>query len=316
MQYRLRILTAMALLAVSASACAADDDAPPVAASVVVTTTVLGDVVQRIVGTNLSVEVLVPAGVDPHEFQLSARQIADLARADLVIANGLGLEQGMEDALSSVAGDGVPVLRVAELVDPVPFGAHGHADEDHAGGDGDAPDPHVWMDPVRMAEAARVVASEIASVIGDRIDWNGRGETVAGEILAMHGQLEALLATIPEERRLLVTNHDALGYLADRYGLVVVGVIIPGGSTLAEPSSAELAGLVSTIRQTGAPAIFADTTDASGLAEAIAAEVGGSVPVIDLYTGSIGEAGSGADSYTGMMLANGRRIAAALGGTP
>lgn len=167
-----------------------------------------------------------------------------------------------------------------------------------------------------MAEAARIVASEIASVIDDRIDWTGRGETVAGEILAMHGQLEALLATIPEERRLLVTNHDALGYLADRYGLAVVGVIIPGGSTLAEPSSAELAGLVATIRQTGAPAIFADTTDASSLAEAIAAEVGGSVPVIDLYTGSIGEAGTGADSYTGMMLANGRRIAAALGGTP
>jgi zinc/manganese transport system substrate-binding protein len=314
MQPLVRILSTVAVVAVSLAACTADDDAPPTGVSVVTTTTVFGDIVERIVGADGSVEVLIPVGVDPHEFQLSAQQIARLMRADLVVANGLGLEEGMEDALSSAAQDGVRVLSVGEQLDPLPFGTHD--DSDHQDADHGTLDPHVWMDPLRMADAAQIVAAELGATLGGEVDWVGRGEAVASEILAMHEQLQDLLETIPRDRRILVTNHDALGYLADRYGLEVVGVIIPGGSTMGEPSSAQLADLVATIRETGAPAIFADTTDPSSLAEAIASEVGESVDVVDLYTGSIGEPGSGADSYAGMMLTNGRRIATALGGTP
>jgi zinc/manganese transport system substrate-binding protein len=301
------------------SACASQtDEAGAPGLRIAVTTTVLGDVVGQIVGDDGQTDVLIPVGVDPHDFELSARQIADLTDADLVVVNGLGLEEGMADALAAMAADGVPVLEVGTLLDPVEFGAHEHDHADEENGDeAHAVDPHVWMDPVRMAEAARVIAGRIASVApaSSTVDWVGRGEVTAGAILEMHAELETLVSSIPVERRLLVTNHDALGYLADRYGFEVIGVIVPGGSTLAEPSSSGLADLVATIREAGVAAIFADTTDPTNLADAVASEVGSSVQVVELYTGSIGEPGSEAGSYIGMMLTNGRRLADALGGT-
>ncbi len=319
MKSRLVFSTVALLAVVTTASCAPKRDGTQVPGlRLAVTTTVLGDIVQQIVGADGTTDILIPVGVDPHDFELSARQIADLTGADLVVANGLGLEVGMADALAAVADDGVPVFEIGELLDPIEFGAHDHDRVSEGGGeDMHAVDPHVWMDPVRMAEAARVIAARIASVVppSSTVDWPARGESVAGAILEMHDELEALVSSIPVERRLLVTNHDALGYLADRYGLDVIGVIIPGGSTLAEPSSAELAQLVATIRETGASAIFADTTDPTNLADSVAAEVGSSVKVVELFTGSIGEPGSGADSYIGMMLTNGRRISGALGGT-
>jgi zinc/manganese transport system substrate-binding protein len=316
---RLLSPTVVLIAALMTAACTPQaDDSPAPALRIAVTTTVLGDVVERIVGGDGHTDVLIPVGVDPHDFELSARQIADLTDADLVVVNGLGLEEGMAGVLATLADDGVPVLEIGDLLDPVEFGAHEH---DHAGGesadDVHAVDPHVWMDPVRMAEAARTIAGRIASVApaSSMVDWVGRGESAAGAILEMHAELEALVSSIPVERRLLITNHDALGYFADRYGFEVIGVIIPGGSTLAEPSSSGLADLVATIRETGVPAIFADTTDPTNLAQAVASEVGSSVEVVELYTGSIGEPGSQAGSYIGMMLTNGRRLADALGGT-
>jgi zinc/manganese transport system substrate-binding protein len=117
---------------------------------------------------------------------------------------------------------------------------------------------------------------------------------------------------VPDERRILVTNHDSLGYFADRYGFEVVATVIPGGSTLGEPSSAELAELVALIGETGVPAIFAENVEPSTLAEAVAAEAGSGVAVVELYTDSLGEAGSGADTLIGMLLTNAERIAGAM----
>jgi len=110
-----------------------------------------------------------------------------------------------------------------------------------------------------------------------------------------------------------VTNHDALGYFAARYGFTVVGTIIPGGSSLGDPSSSELADLVAVMRAEDVRAIFADTTRPSVLADAVAAELGSDVVVVPLYTGSLGEPGSGADTVAGMLTVNAERIADALG---
>jgi zinc/manganese transport system substrate-binding protein len=266
---------------------------------VVATTSILGDVVQNVVGEDASVEVLVPLGADPHDYQASAQQVAAIRNADLVVANGLGLEEGLSDVLESLESDGANVLEIAPLVDPIPFG------------DGDDQDPHVWLDPIRMAEAARLIATELSALSPD-LEWEGRAEAYGAALLTLDAEITTTLSAIPEGDRILVTNHDALGYFAARYGFEVAGTVIPSGTTLAEPSSAELAALVEEIQQRGVRAIFAETTEPSTLADAIAAAAGEEVQVVELFTGSLGEAGTGADTLIGMLRTNAQRIAAAL----
>ena len=138
---------------------------------VVATTTVWGDVAGQVVACagNGSVATLMPVGVDPHDFTASSKGVAAVAGADLVIANGLGLEEGLADSLAAVAQEGVPVLELAPLLDPIPFGAgdghaedEGHAEDAAAGHDGD--DPHVWLDASRVARAATLIGAGPASL--------------------------------------------------------------------------------------------------------------------------------------------------------
>ncbi len=289
-----RVQAAVLALALLAAACGDASGSGEERVSVVATTTILGDVVRAVAGDDADVAVILPVGADPHDYQPSARQVAAIANADLVVANGLGLEQG----LGKVLDEAGRLLEVGPQLDPRPFG------------DGDD-DPHVWMDPRRMADAARLVAGELAAA-HPAVDWAGRAEAYAVDLLAADEKIAEILAAVPEERRILVTNHDSLGYFADRYGLTVVGTVIPGGATLAEPSSAELAELVAVIERTGVPAIFAETTEPAALAEALAAEAGG-IEVVELYVGSLGEPGSGAATLAGMLITDAERIAGALG---
>ena len=129
----------------------------------------------------------------------------------------------------------------------------------------------------------------------DSVDWTARGNVYADALTTADEDIQATLEVVPPANRKLVTNHDALGYFASRYGFEVVGVVIPGGSTLAEPSSAELTELVAVVEQEQVQAIFAETTNPEVLADAVAAEAGGEVIVVELFTGSLGEPGSGAD---------------------
>lgn len=276
---------------------------------VVATTTILGDLARQVVGDSARVEVLMPIDADPHDFQPSSSQVALLADADLVVANGLGLEEGLEDAIESVAGDGVTVLWLAPALDPIPFADHDDEAEGH-GDHGDL-DPHVWMDPVRMAEGARLLAAALEEAAPGE-DWSTRAEAYAHDLLDADRQITEILAVVPDERRLLVTNHDSLGYFAARYGLEVLGTVIPGGSTTGEPSSRDLAALVALIEETGAPAIFSETTASQTVVDAIVAEVGTGVAVVDLYSGSLGPAGTEGDTLIGMLVENARRIAGAL----
>ena len=284
---------------------------------VAATTTILGDLVANVVGADADLVVLLPVGADPHDYRASAAQVALLHDADLVVANGLGLEEGILDVLEAAEADGINLLEVGDLLDPLPFGGHdeegdgdGDEDEDHAHS---GADPHFWMDPLRVAEAARLIAQALASLEGS-IDWMARADSYASAIEELHEEIQAILAPIPNEDRALVTNHDALGYFADRYGFEIIDTVIPGGATLAEPSSAELAALVDRIRETGTPALFAETIEPTVLAEALAAEAGSGIEVVELYTGSLGEPGSGADTLIGMLREDARRIADALAG--
>lgn len=293
-----------------ATACATDGEQDTdTGLAVVATTSIWGDVTSEVMGGDGIVDIVVPLGADPHDYQPSPRQVASMEGADLVIANGLGLEEGLSDVLAAIAADGANILEVAENVEPIPFSEHDdHADE---ADDQESLDPHVWFDPERVAAAARLIADQLAE-LDPSIDWQARAEAYANSLLETDQEITRILAPVPVEQRKLVTNHDALGYFAERYGFEVIGVVIPGGSTLAEPSSAELAHLVEIIERTGTPAIFAETTQPIRLADAVAAEVGGTVEVVELHTGSLGEADSGAASLIEMLLTNARRIADAL----
>lgn len=310
----LRILLGATLLT---SACAAGpEDATAEAGEdqaglqVVATTTILGDLAARVVGEHGQVSVLMAPGQDPHGFSPSAQQAQQVREADLVLANGLQLEEGLLDLVGAAEQDGVHVLRLAEHLDPLAVGETAAEHED--GHDHGTEDPHVWFDPVRMADGARVLADHVAEVAGDDVDWATRGEQVAGELEALDAEVREVLSAIPEPCRRLVTNHDNLRYLASRYDLEVVGTVVPGSTTGVEPSARDFAQLAATVREEGVPAIFAETIQSTELADSLAAEVGRDVAVVELYTDSLGAPGSGAETYPGMMRTVAQRVADAL----
>ena len=299
------------------------------APSVVVTTTILGSVVSDIatcaVGDDSSVTVLMPLGADPHDFQASSAQVAQMAKADLIVANGLGLEEGMMDAIENIEADGGPVMEIASLLDPLPFGyADEHAEDDHADHDHSAEedaaeeeahdhgdfDPHFWFDMERMARAAELIGAELALTGGEA--YETCGVSVASDIRATELEVVTVLEEIPESDRILVTDHDSLGYFADRYDFRIVGVVIPGGSTLGETNSQELAALVATMTTEDVAAIFGDTATNSELLDVLASELDSDVSVIQLYVGSLGGPDSGAETYQEMMLINAALIVQGL----
>jgi zinc/manganese transport system substrate-binding protein len=265
--------------------------------SVVVTTTVLGDIVASAAGGNVDVDVLMPVGADPHEFALSARQAAAMERADLVVVNGRGLEGGMTDVIDAI-GDRTPVFVAGDHVPP-----------------GD--DPHIWMDPTQMVTVVRALQDELVAVGADADLLSASADAYVDELEALDAEIADVIGTIPPDRQKMVTNHDAFEAFAARYGLDIVGTVIPSMTTSAEASASQLESLAATIRSAAVPAVFAETTEPQRLADAVAAEVGDvdgrPVAVVELYTGSLGESGSGAETYVGMMRVDATRIAEALG---
>lgn len=308
MRHRTLLILVALLLVTSCSSPSSEEGL-----TVVATTTVLGDIVTSIVDGAGEVDVLIDGQADPHEFSPSAAETATVLSADLVVANGLDLEAGALSLLESAEEEGIPVLYLASQLDPIPFGGgeheHEEEEEDDHGHAGD--DPHFWLDPLRMADATDLIASALDEV-APSTDWAERAASVRADLEQLHSEIAEVLTPIPEDRRKLVTNHDSLGYFADRYGFDVVSTVIPGGSTMGEPSASDLAELVDLLRAEDIRAIFADTTSPRTLAEAVAAELGESVQIYDLYTGALGEPGSGADTYAGMMRTNANTIAEAL----
>jgi len=183
---------------------------------------------------------------------------------------------------------------------------HGHA---HAHG---SDDPHVWFDPIRVADALPALSQALATQAG--LDAVALDECVAAyrsKLIALDAEVEDILAPLHSEDRLLVTNHDALGYFADRYGFQVIGTVIPGLSTLGEANPAGLQELVELIEETGVAAIFSESTHSSDDAEALGREAG--VRVISLDTGSLGPADSSSGTYIGFIRTNAQKIAEGLG---
>jgi zinc/manganese transport system substrate-binding protein len=233
---------------------------------VVVTYSVLGAVVRDVVGDAAEVIVLMPDGIDPHDWQPSAKDIEVVSDADVVVANGLHLEVSFEGALEEAAAGGTPVFFAGDHVDVRLIG-EGETSDHGAGTE----DPHLWLDPLLM----RDVVSALAPVLSEAgIDVADRAATVAGDLEELNGEIEAILAPIPASRRNIVSGHESLGYFADRYGFTLVGAVVPSASSQAEASAGELAALREAIEAARADVIFTEIGASPSVVDAIASDTG------------------------------------------
>ncbi|GAB2528518.1 zinc/manganese transport system substrate-binding protein [Paramicrobacterium agarici] len=271
---------------------------------IVVTTNILGDVVEQIAGDEANVTTLMKPNADPHSFEISAQEGALLRNADLVVSNGLGLEEGLQQHLDSAAEAGTELFAAGDAIDVLPYST----------GDADgAPDPHFWTDPARMIDVVDALETELAAVSGiDAGTISANAESYRTDLSQLDADMTDAFDAIGEQNRALVTNHHVFGYLADRFDFRVVGAVIPGGTTLAAPSAADLRDLADAIDEAGVPTIFAESSQPDRLVQALASEVGVDVAVVELFTESLTEPGEGAATYLTMMRANTERIAEGL----
>ncbi|WP_019584963.1 metal ABC transporter solute-binding protein, Zn/Mn family [Deinococcus apachensis] len=274
------------------------------------TTTIVGDFVRAVGGSRVSVNVIVPAGGDAHTFQPTTTVIRGLSGSRALFANGAGLEPWLPKLKASAPG--VPVTELTaglklRAADPAEQGHEAAGHDDHG-----AFDPHAWWDPTLAAGYVRNVQAALT-----RLDPPGRA-TYAGNAAAYLGKLRALdayakgqFASVPAARRKLVTNHDSLHYLANHYGLTVIGAVIPGLSTEREPSPRELAGLIEAVRKSGVRVIFTENTVNARLAQTLARETGAKVAP-PLYTDALGPKGSAGETYLKAFRSNVDTIVRAL----
>ncbi len=302
---RVRRLAVGALLAAlpfgALTACATPADDRPL---VVVSTNILGDVVTELVGDQARVVTLMKPNADPHSFEISAQEAATLRGADLLVSNGLGLEEGLQQHLDGAIAADVPAFVAGDAIDVLDY-----AEGDAAG----MPDSHFWTDPARMIDVIDALEPALAEI--DGIDADQLAAATDGyrvEVAALDAEMTEAFAAIPDERRALVTNHHVFGYLADRFDFAVIGAVIPGGTTLAAPSASDLADLVTAIETTGVPAIFAESSSPDRLVQALASEAGIDVEVVELFTESLTDADGGAPDYLTMMRVNTERITSGL----
>ncbi len=280
---------------------------------VVATTTILGDFVKGVVGDVAVVEVLLPVGADPHDYQASSQDGVQIREADLVVANGLGLEESLLSVFESARGDGARILEVGEHLSPLEWAEEEEEEKEEEHHDGGF-DPHFWFDPSRVEKAVRLITAELAEV-GDGLtaeEWAERGENYISQVREAASEAQEILSVVPVPQRKLVTNHDSFSYFGDYFGFQVLDTILSGGSTLAQPGTAHLAQLVEAIRAQGVPVIFTETTADSRIPITVAAEFDPPLKVVELYTGSLGPAGSDADTYPKWMVSTARQIAEAL----
>jgi len=271
---------------------------------VVATTTVVADLVREVGGERVIVECLMPPGIDPHSYKATPRDAERLLRADLVVASGLHLEGRLAALLEKLA-DRVPFVAVA---DRLPADRLLEAD-------GGLPDPHVWFDAALWSQTAAPVAAALAGIDPDAaVAYGNAAEAYAARLHELDATLRQRIAAIPEERRVLVTAHDAFRYFGRAYDIEVVGV--QGTNTTSEAGLGDINRLVDLVVSRAIPAVFVETSVAdrnvTALIEGAAARghrltLGGR-----LYSDSLGEPGSDGDSLEAALETNVARIVAGL----
>jgi len=309
MRRSLPLLVAGALLFAAGCGGAGPSASAPGAVKVVATTTILGDLARTVGGRDSDVHQLLQPNSDPHDYEPRPHDVTAVADAQLVLTNGDGLDAWIGKVLDAAGGE----RRVLDLGSRVPV------TRDGAGG---GRDPHWWHD-VRNVEAAVVAIRDALTRAwpGARARYARRARAYLRRLRALDGAIADCVATIPPARRVLVTDHDAFGYFAGRYGIRIVGTVIPSLTTQAQPSAGDLAQLARTVRRERVETIFSERSVNGKLARAIAGETGARVDA-SLYGDTLGPAGSAGATYLAMeahdadAIVRGLRGGGSRGGCP
>lgn len=318
---------------------------------VVATTSIIADVARNVGGDLVDVTAIIPAETDVHGYIPTPQDIALLVDADVVLVNGLGMEQGLLEIIEENAPDayivslGINVLssdhhhdEEAEATEevhseeghaaPEYLGVYGvdvacdvnhedvaeeeHTDEEHNHGECD---PHVWTSPLNVMVWAENMARIFAEADPANADIYAINATnYVSQLTELTDEISALVDEIPEENRVIVTNHNFLAYFATEYGFEVVGTVIPSASSMAQVAPQDIADLIEVIKAEGVKAIFAEYSVSTDIAETVANEVGYEVAVVQIYSDSLGAEGSEASTYLGFIRYNVNAIVTALKG--
>ena len=288
---------------------------------VVATTTIVGDVVSQVGGELIELSVLLPVGTDPHGFDATPQDVAKLVESDIVFANGAGLEDFLESMIES-AGAEDKVIYVSDGIKLISGEHHDedegeehhdedegeeHHDEDegeehhdhgHAGND-----PHTWFSPSNVMVWAHNISEALGKVdSGNSQTYIANEENYREELTELDAWIREQVAQIPEMNRNLVTDHSVFAYYGQEYGFTQVGALIPGYSTLAEPTAKELAQVEDAIEQLNVKAVFVGYTFNPALAERVTSDTG--TQLVFVYTGSLSEPEGEASTYLNYMRYN------------
>jgi ABC-type Zn uptake system ZnuABC Zn-binding protein ZnuA/ABC-type Mn2+/Zn2+ transport system permease subunit len=297
-----RRTTAIVVSAVLAFALAACGNGGDGGIRVVATTTQAGDWARAISGEGFTVHQILKPNTDPHDYEPRPDDVEALANADVIVRSGGDLDEWVQEAAADAGSD-------AEVVDL----SRGLAHERRPGGE---LDPHWWHDPRNVPGAVLRMAEGLVRAAPDReAQVARRTNNYALFVRAADLEIARCMRSIPRQQRKLVTDHDAFGYLADRYGLEVVGTVIPARTTLAQPSAGELARLAETIERERVRAVFPESSVSADAARSIARQTGADATHV-LYADTLGPRGSRAATYTGMLVANADSIVRGLTGRP
>jgi ABC-type Zn uptake system ZnuABC Zn-binding protein ZnuA len=256
---------------------------------VVTSLEIFADMVRNAGGERVQVDALLPSGADPHTFDLSPRRVADVARADLVVINGLDLEASITDVVEANAGG--PVVVLAEGLPVI-----------------EESNPHMWLDVRLAARYVERIRDELIAIDpAGRAAYEANAQAYLEQLGDLDREVEEAMLAIPVERRKLVTFHDAFPYLAARYGLEIVGVVVPSPGQ--EPSAQHIAELTETLRSSGVPAAYKEPQFNAEVLEQAAAEAG--VRILDLLSDAYIE---GVDSYIELMRFDLAQLQEGLGG--
>ncbi len=294
----IRRLLFILMLALFLSACGGQSaSSSSQGAPVVLTSTPwLADVTRNIAGGRLQVDSLLPDGSDPHSYQPTPQDAARVSDSKLIIVNGAGYEQFLNTLLGNADGK-AKIIEASAGVSP----------SEEAG----AVDPHMWLDPNNMIVYVQNIRDALIQLdpAGEAV-YKSNADSYITQLKALDKWIQGQVAQIPPEKRLLITNHESLGYFAKRYGFNVVGAVIKSFSSDASPSAQQLAALIDEVRSSRAPAIFLDAADNTTFAQQIAKETGVKV-VTDLHLESLTD-GPPAGTYIDMMKYNVTQIVKAL----
>jgi ABC-type Zn uptake system ZnuABC Zn-binding protein ZnuA len=282
------------------SACgqtASPSDAPDPA--ILTSTTFLADIARKIAGDRVSVGSLLPIGADPHSYQPTPRDVARVADSKLLIINGADYEHFIESLLGNAGGEG-EVIEASAGIRPR---------EDAEGEHGI--DPHMWLDPNNVIVYVENIREALTHLDPDGAAvYQSNADAYIAELIDLDAWISGQVSQISPDRKLLVTNHESLGYFAERYGFTVAGTVVESFSSGASPSAGQMAGLIDQIKTNGAPAIFLDASDNESLAKQIADEINVRV-ITDLHLESLTD-GAPAGTYIDMMKHNVMLIVEAL----